>query len=197
MRGFVRRFWRVIAGAAAVLVLAAGGGIQAYRTVGFGHGPLVIASVNSAGTVSRGHPIVVVIPIALDRPATAVIDSVGVRGGDARRSPTLLTVVGDRDHSCSGIWMPVEGPFQNTFFSRCAPDGTVPLIGHAVPSQPGHAFDMAVEVGPPGLGHCWVVGRVTIRYHVGRRHYTAAAAESMTACAGPVNLADPASAPQE
>jgi hypothetical protein len=196
MRGFVRRFWRVIAGAAVVLILAAGGAIQAYRTVGFG-GPLSVASVNSAGTVSRGHPDALVIPIALNRPATAVIDSVNVRGGDARRSPPVLTVVGDRDSSCSGIWMPLQGTFQTTFFSRCAPDGTVPLLGHAVPSRPGHAFDVVLEVGPPGPGHCWVVGRVAIHYHVGHRHYTAAAGESLTGCAGPVNLADPASAPEE
>jgi hypothetical protein len=196
MRGFVRRYWRVIAGVAVVLILAVGGGIRAYRNLG-SHGPLVIASVNSAGTVSRGNPSVVIIPIALNRSAAPVIDSVGVRGGDARRSPKIMTVVGDRDSSCSGIWQPVEGPFANTFFSQCAPDGTVPLLGHAVLRQAGRAIDMAVEVEPPGLGHCWVVGRVTIRYHVGPRHYTAAAPESLTGCAGPVNLADPASAPEE
>jgi hypothetical protein len=196
MRGFVRRFWRVIAGAAVILILAVGGGIHAYRTVSLGGGPLSIASVNSAGTVSRGHPSVAVIPIVVDRSAVAVIDSVNVRGGDARRSPKILTVVGDRDISCSGIWWPVQGPFRNTFFSRCAPGGTVPLLGRAVPGH-GHVIDLAVELGPPGLGRCWVVGRITIHYHVGRRHYTAAAGESLTACAGPVDQADPASAPLE
>src|SRR5882724_315807 len=132
MRGFVRRHWRVVTGAAVVLLLAIGGGIQAFRTVGFGHGPLTIVSVNSFGTIPRGHPAVAVVPVVVDPSQVAVIDSVVVKGGDARRGPDVLTVVGDRATNCAGIWWPIQGVFRNTFFSRCAPHGTIPVIGHPV-----------------------------------------------------------------
>jgi len=207
MRGFVRRHWRVVTGAAVVLLLAIGGGIQAFRTVGFGHGPLTIVSVNSFGTIPRGHPVVAVVPVVVDPSQVAVIDSVVVKGGDARRGPDVLTVVGDRATNCAGIWWPIQGVFRNTFFSRCAPHGTIPVIGHPVQvadvstdastGSAGGVINLAIEVKPVGAGHCWVIGRVTIQYHVGSRHYTAATGESLTACAGPVDLAHPGTAPLE
>jgi hypothetical protein len=208
MRGFVRQHWRLVAGAAVVvLLLAVGGGLQAYRAHASHRGPLTVANVNSFGTIPRGHPVVAVIPVVVDPAQAAVIDWVHVRGGDARRSPEILTVVGDRDTNCAGIWWPVQGPFRGTFFSRCAPHGTIPVIGHPIQvakvttdASTGSAsgvIDLALEIAPAGTGHCWVIGGVTIGYHVGSRHYTAVSGESLTGCSGPTNLGRPTTAPLE
>jgi hypothetical protein len=185
MAKFARRFWPVIPGVA-VLVLAACG-FLVYGPVGLGHGPLSVAFVDSDGTIPRLHPVVVLIPIATDRSNAAVIDAVGIDGGDGYPPPRMLSVLGDRTESCSGIWYPVRGGSSNSFARHCAPGGTVPLVGRAVPVST--AIEVAVEVGAPGLGKCWSVGRVSVRYHVGHRHYTAVSGESISGCAGPTRFA--------
>jgi hypothetical protein len=194
--GAIRRrwfSWRGIVGAAAALVVAVG--VLAVYNVTRSHdaGPLSIATVDSTGTVPRGHPAVVVIPIAASRSAAVVIDAVDLRGGDQRRAPIPLALLADRDESCSGIWWPLGGV--GSFVRRCAPGGTVPLIGSIVPvggpawasgaaSQSVRTIDIAIEVQAPGPGHCWTVGTVRIHYHVGDHHYTAVGSESIAGCAG-------------
>jgi hypothetical protein len=182
----------MIASFAAALVVAAGV-LAGYHAVRSGNsGPLSIATVDSTGTVPRLSPAVVAIPITAKRSEAIVIDAVDLRGGDERRAPIPITVLADRDESCSGIWWPLGGI--GSFARRCAPDGTAALIGRSIPvggpafvsaaSQSVRSVDIAIEVHAPGAGHCWNVGTVRIQYHVGDHHYTAVGGESIAACAG-------------
>jgi hypothetical protein len=182
--------------------------------VGVGKGPMSVAYVASTGTVPQKRPSMILIPIQTPKSAAAVIDRVGIRGGGGYPPPLLLAVIGDQDHNCSGIWWPLTG--HNGFLQRCAHGGTEPLLGHTIPlpradltapagQAPGmRATEVAIEVAPPGTAGCWGVARVTVHYHVGGRHYTAVASESLTGCTldaeqlspgGPAPLPEPTPTP--
>lgn len=189
MRG---RYWGLIGGVAALILLAAGAFV-AWGPVGVGDGPLSVAFVSSTGTVPQSAPTMVLIPVQTAAGTRAVIDAVGITGGNGSPPPELLEVVGDRSQACSGIWYPLTG--SGGFRQRCAPDGTVPLLGHVVPVQtaalltadspgtaPTRGINVGIEVSPPGSSGCWAIGKVAVHYHVGGRHYTAVAQESLTGC---------------
>jgi hypothetical protein len=191
VRELTKRSWGAI-GVAAAALLAAAGAFLAWGPIGIGTGPLSIAFVAATGTVPQTHPSVILVPIETGASTPAVIDSVGIRGGGGYPPPQLLSVVGDPDQACSGIWWPVTGP--NGFTQRCAKGGTVPLVGRVVPA--GHpalasadgvrpaarTIDIGIEVGAPGSAGCWNVSAVVVHYHVGSRHYSAAADESLSGC---------------
>jgi hypothetical protein len=121
----------------------------------------------------------IVIPVGTAASTTAVIDAVGIRGGGGYHAPREIRVVGITGQSCRGIWRTGPGGFA----ARCAPGGTVPLLHRAVPRHPAAAtIDIGIEVGPPGASGCWGVGRVSVHYHVGHRHYVNAAVESLSGC---------------
>jgi hypothetical protein len=188
-----RRYWGVIGGLAALLLLAAGA-FYAWGPVGFGTGPLSVAFVASAGTVPQSAPTMILVPVETGASTHAVIDAVGITGGGGSPPPVMLGVVGDLNQACSGIWFPLTGP--GGFRQRCAPGGTVPLIGHVVPLHPAallaahgpgaapgtRSIDIGIEVSPPGSKGCWGVGKVAVHYHIGGRHYTAVAQESLNGC---------------
>jgi len=169
-----------IGGAAlALAVIVAGVGFVAFGPIGMGPGPLSVGFVSSAGVVPPDDSTMIVIPVGAAASTTAVIDAVGIRGGGGYHAPREIRVVGITSQSCRGIWRTGPGGFA----ARCAPDGTVPLLHRAVPRHPAAAtIDIGIEVGPPGASGCWGVGRVSVHYHVGHRHYVNAAVESLSGC---------------
>jgi hypothetical protein len=171
-----------IGGAAAVLaVIVAGAAFLAFGPLGQGPGPLSVGYVSSTGVVPREDSTMIVIPVGAAASTTAVIDAVGIRGGGGYHAPREIRVVGIGGQACRGIWFPVPGAAG--FTGRCAPDGTVPLLGRAVPRGAAAAtIDIGIEVGPPGAVGCWGISRVSVHYHVGRRHYVNAASESLSGC---------------
>lgn len=193
------RKWLWGAIGAAVVLAAAVGAFLAWGPIGIGPGPLTVAFVASTGTVPQGHPAVIIVPIETAASAPALVDSVGLKGGQGYPSPRLLRVLADPDQACTGIWWPVTGA--NSFSQRCARRGTFPLLGRVVPlarpalaagGGPRSAFrtvDVSIEVAAPGSAGCWDVTAVVIRYHVGSRHYTATAGESLSGCTASADLA--------
>jgi hypothetical protein len=194
------RYWGLIGGVAALVLLAAGAFV-AWGPVGVGDGPLSVAYVASSGTVPQSAPTIVLIPVQASAGTRAVIDAVGITGGNGSPPPELLQVVGDTSGTCSGIWYPLTG--SRGFRQHCAPDGTVPLLGHVLPRRPasllaadgpgaapgGRGIDVGIEVGPPGSSGCWGIGKVAVHYHVGGRRYTAVTRESLTGCNAATQLA--------
>jgi hypothetical protein len=194
------RYWGLLGGVAALILLAAGAFV-AWGPVGFGDGPLSVAFVASGGTVPQTAPTMVLIPVQADAGTRAVIDAVGITGGNGSPPPELLQVTGDTSQACGGIWYPVTG--SRGFRQHCAPHGTVPLLGHVVPRRPAsllaadgqgtapgaRGIDIAIQVSPPGSSGCWSIGKVAVHYHVGGRHYTAVARESLTGCNAAAQLA--------
>jgi hypothetical protein len=174
--------WAALGGAAAVVaVLAAGAAFLAFGPLGTGPGPLAVGYVASSGIVPPDDSTMIVIPVGAAASTTAVIDAVGIRGGVGYHAPAELRVVGITGQACRGIWFPVTGP--GGFAGHCAPNGTVPLLHRAVPGHPAAAtIEIGIEVGPPGKAGCWGVGRVSVHYHVGHRHYVNAASESLSGC---------------
>jgi len=194
------RYWGLIGGVAALILLAAGAFV-AWGPVGFGDGPLSVAFVASGGTVPQSAATIVLIPVQTSDGTRAVIDAVGITGGNGSPPPDLLGVVGDTSRACSGIWYPLDG--SRGFRQRCAPDGTVPLLGHVVPRLPAsllaadgqgaaagaRGIEVGIQVSPPGSSGCWSIGKVAVHYHVGGRHYTAVAREALTGCNAAAQLA--------
>ena len=174
-----RRALAVSAGAALLAVLVAGAVALIVHRAGQGPGPLSVGYVSSAGLVSPGAPAMIIIPVGAAPSAGAVIDAVSIHGGGGYRAPSQLRVVGVPGRACVGIWHPVTGPA--SFTARCAPGGTVALLGRPVPRSPA-ATDIGIEVGPPGKAGCWGIGRVTVRYHVGSRSYRTGITESLSGC---------------
>lgn len=176
--------WRraaISGGALALAVFIAGAAFLALGPVGLGPGPLAVGFVSSSGVVPPDDSTMIVIPVGAAASTTAVIDAVGIRGGGGDHAPREIRVVGLTGRACLGIWFPVTGA--GGFTARCAPGGTVPVLGRAVPRHPAAAtIDIGIEVGPPGASGCWGIGRVSVHYHVGRRHYVNAAAESLSGC---------------
>jgi hypothetical protein len=172
-----------IGGAAvAVAVVVAGAAFLAFGPVGFGPGPLSVGYVSSSGIVPPEDSTMIVIPVGAAAATTAVIDAVGIRGGGGYHAPREIRVVGIAGQACRGIWLTGPGGFA----ARCAPGGTVPLLHRAVPrSLAAAAIDIGIEVGPPGAGRCWGVGRVSVHYHVGHRHYVNASVQSLSGCKSP------------
>jgi hypothetical protein len=197
VRKFTRWWWGVIGGAAAVLIAI--GAFFAWGPVGFGPGPLAVAFVASSGTVPQSKPSMILIPVETRLSTQAVIDGVGITGGGGHPPPQILGVVGDQDQVCSGIWWPLTG--HNGFARRCAKGGTVPLVGHLVPMRQAtlvstqgvreavRTINIGIRVGAPGPSGCWGVGKVAVHYHVGSRHYTAVAVESLFGCTPLAQLA--------
>ncbi|HUZ25673.1 MAG TPA: hypothetical protein VMV07_18095 [Streptosporangiaceae bacterium] len=191
-----KRFWGAI-GVVAALIVAAGA-FLAWGPLGIGAGPLAVAFVASSGTVPQSRPSVLLVPIETGAATPAVIDSVRISGGQGYPAPRLLSVVGDPDQACSGIWWPLTG--ENSFAQRCAKGGTVPLVGRVIPV--GHltlaahgrrpaatrTIDVSIEVAAPGSAGCWNVTEVVVRYHVGSRHYTTTADEALSGCTNAVEL---------
>jgi hypothetical protein len=176
-----RRALAIMAAAALLAVLVAGAVVLVVHRAGQGPGPLSVGYVSSAGLVSPGAPAMIVIPVGAAPSAGAVIDAVSIHGGGGYRAPAQLRVVGVPGRACAGIWHPVTGP--GSFTARCAPGGTVALLGRPVPRSPAAtAIDIGIEVGPPGKAGCWGIGRVAVRYHVGDRSYTSAITESLSGC---------------
>jgi hypothetical protein len=177
--------WRraAIGGAAAVLaVVVAGAAFLAFGPLGQGPGPLAVGYVSSTGVVPRDDSTMIVIPVGAAASTTAVIDAVGIRGGGGYHAPREIRVVGVPGQSCRGIWFPLHDAARG-FTAKCAPAGTVPLLGRAVPRHPAAAtIDIGIEVGPPGAAGCWGISRVSVHYHVGHRHYVNAASESLSGC---------------
>jgi hypothetical protein len=173
----------VIGGAAAAAaVIAAGAGFLAFGPVGRGPGPLSVGFVSSSGIVPPDDSTMIIVPVGAAASTTAVIDAVGIRGGGGYHAPREIRVVGITGQACRGIWL--TGP--GRFTARCAPGGTVPLLHRAVPrSLAAAAIDIGIEVGPPGAAGCWGVGRVSVHYHVGHRHYVNASVESLSGCKSP------------
>lgn len=166
-------------GALALAVVIAGAAFLALGPVGLGPGPLSVGFVSSTGVVPPDDSTMIVIPVGTAASTTAVIDAVGIRGGGGYHAPREIRVVGITGQSCRGIWRTGPGGFA----ARCAPGGTVPLLHRAVPRHPAAAtIDIGIEVGPPGASGCWGVGRVSVHYHVGHRHYVNAAVESLSGC---------------
>jgi hypothetical protein len=176
--------WQLAAlgGAAAVVaVIVAGAGFLAFGPDGMGPGPLSVGYVASSGIVPPDDSTMIIVPVGAAASAGAVIDAVGIRGGGGYHAPAELRVVGVPGQACRGIWFPVTGAAG--FAGQCAPGGTVPLLGRAVPRDRAAAtIDIGIEVGPPGAAGCWGIGRVSVHYHVGHRHYVNAAAESLSGC---------------
>jgi hypothetical protein len=174
--------WAAIGGAAAAAaVVIAGAAVLALGPAGFGPGPLSVGFVSSSGVVPPADSTMIVIPVGAAPSTVAVIDAVGIRGGGGYHAPREIRVVGITGQSCTGIWFPLTGP--GGFAGRCAPGGTVPLLHRAVPRHPAAAtIDIGIEVGPPGASGCWGVGRVSVHYHVGHRHYVNASPESLSGC---------------
>jgi hypothetical protein len=180
-RGLSRRARAAaIGGGAAVLaVIIAGAGFLAFGPVGMGPGPLSVGFVSSSGVVPPEDSTMITIPGGAAASTTAVIDAVGIRGGGGYHAPREIRVVGITGQACRGIWLTGPGGFA----ARCAPGGTVPLLHRAVPRHPAAAtIDIGIEVGPPGQAGCWGIGRVSVHYHVGRRRYVNAAAETLSGC---------------
>jgi hypothetical protein len=193
------RKWLWGAIGAAIVLLAAGAAFLAWGPIGIGPGPLTVAFVASTGTVPQDHPAVIIVPIETAASAPAVVDRVGLKGGQGYPSPRLLRVLADPDQACSGIWWPVTGA--SSFTQRCARRGTFPLLGRVVPlarpaltagggARPAfRTVDVSIEVAAPGSAGCWDATAVVINYHVGSRHYTATAAESLSGCTPSADLA--------
>jgi hypothetical protein len=173
----------VIGGAAAAAALiAAGAGFLAFGPVGMGPGPLSVGFVSSSGIVPPDDSTMIIVPVGAEASTTAVIDAVGIRGGGGYHAPREIRVVGITGQACRGIWLTGPGGFA----ARCAPGGTVPLLHRAVPRSPAAAaIDIGIEVGPPDAAGCWGVGRVSVHYHVGHRHYVNASVESLSGCKSP------------
>ena len=162
-------------------MIVAGAALLAFGPLGQGPGPLSVGFVASSGIVPPDDSTMIIIPVGAAAATTAVIDAVGIRGGGGYHAPAELRVVGIPGQACRGIWFPVTG--RGRFAGQCAPGGTVPLLGRAVPRDPAAAtIDIGIEVGPPGKAGCWGVGRVSVHYHVGHRHYVNAATESLSGC---------------
>ena len=171
----------LLAGAIIAAVLIAAAASVAIGRSGPGPGPLSVGYVSSAGLVAPDAPAMIVIPVGAPPSTAAVIDAVIIRGGNGYRAPRQLRVVGVPGRACAGLWHPVTGP--GSFTARCAPGGTVALLHRLIPRHPAAAaIDIGIEVGPPGPGGCWGIGRVAVRYHVGPRRYTAGTAESLSGC---------------
>jgi hypothetical protein len=166
-----------------VVVLAvAAGAFLAFGPVGLGPGPLVVASVSVNGHVPAAGPAMIVIPAGAAPGVPAVIDGVRIGASGKYGAPGVKRVAADTDPSCVGLWYPVAGP--GGFLARCAPGGLSRLTGRLLPGRADGARSagLAVEVGPPGKSGCWAVSRLTIRYHVGHRHYTQTDPESLSVC---------------
>jgi hypothetical protein len=181
----VRRRWvraAVAAGIAVVVLAGAAGAFLAFGPVGIGAGPLVVGFVSAAGRVPGDGPAAIVIPAGSPRGVPAVIDAVSIKGSGKYGAPGVRRVAADASQSCVGIWWPAAGA--GGFAGRCAPGGLLPLTGRLLPARPGGARSagIVIEVGPPGRSGCWSVSRVIVSYRVGGRHYTQAAAESLSAC---------------
>jgi hypothetical protein len=173
----------IIGGSIIAALVIAGAVVVAVAQRGPGPGPLSVGYVSSAGIVPAAGRAVIVIPVGAPAATTAVIDKVSIHGGGGYRAPAQLSVVGVTGHACAGLWHPVTGP--GSFTQRCAPGGTVPLIGQAVPRHPAAAsIDIGIVVGPPGQAGCWGIGRVSVRYHVGRTHFAIVTTESLSGCLG-------------
>jgi hypothetical protein len=190
-----RRRWRrpgrralIAGGSILAALIIAGAVVLSLSQRGPGPGPLSVGFVSSSGIVPAGGRAMIVIPVGAAPPVTAVIDAVSIHGGGGYRAPKQLGVVGVTSPACAGLWHPVAGP--GGFTQRCAPAGTVPLIGRAVPRHPAATgagstgIDIGIEVGPPGKTGCWGIGRVAVRYHVGDTHYTVVTPESLSGCLG-------------
>jgi hypothetical protein len=194
------RYWGLIGGVAALILLAAGAFV-AWGPVGVGTGPLSVAFVASAGTVPQTAPTMILIPVQAGADTHAVIDAVGITGGDGSPPPKLLSVAGDMSQACSGIWYPLTR--SGEFRRRCAPAGTVPVLGRVVPMRPAsllasdgasaapgtRGIDLAIQVSAPGSSGCWGIGKVAVHYHVGGKRYTAVAQESVSGCNSAAQLA--------
>ena len=168
-------------GALALAVVIAAIAFLAFGPAGHGPGPLAVGFVSSSGVVPPDGSTVVIIPVGTAASTTAVIDAVGLVGGGGYHAPREIRVVGIPGQACTGIWLTVPG--SRGFTRQCAPGGTVPLLHRAVPRHRAAAtIDVGIEVGPPGKSGCWGIGRVSVRYRVGHRHYVNAATESVSGC---------------
>lgn len=198
MRG---RYWGLIGGGVAALILLAAGAFVAWGPVGVGTGPLSVAFVASTGTVPQTAPTMILVPVQTSADTHAVIDAVGITGGNGSPPPKLLSVAGDMSQACSGIWYPLTR--SGEFRRRCAPAGTVPVLGRVVPMRPAsllasdgasaapgtRGIDLAIQVSAPGSSGCWGIGKVAVHYHVGGKRYTAVAQESVSGCNSAAQLA--------
>jgi hypothetical protein len=176
-----RRRVGAIGGAVLLAAVIAGAAFLAWGPVGIGPGPLAVGYVSSSGVIPPDGPSMIIIPAGTTAAGRAVIDAVAIRGGGGYRAPRLIRVLGVTSPSCSGIWFPVTGA--GGFAARCAPGGTVALLGRALPRHHGAAaIGIALEVGPPGKSGCWSVSRVSVSYHVGGRRWVNVASESLSGC---------------
>jgi hypothetical protein len=195
------RYWGLIGGGVAALILLAAGAFVAWGPVGVGTGPLSVAFVASTGTVPQTAPTMILVPVQTSADTHAVIDAVGITGGNGSPPPKLLSVAGDMSQACSGIWYPLTR--SGEFRRRCAPAGTVPVLGRVVPMRPAsllasdgasaapgtRGIDLAIQVSAPGSSGCWGIGKVAVHYHVGGKRYTAVAQESVSGCNSAAQLA--------
>jgi hypothetical protein len=196
------RRWALLGGGLAAVLAGAVAAFLAWGPVGMGPGPLSVAYLSSSGTVPQVEPATVLVPIATPAGTHAVINSVGIVGGGGYGPPLLISVAGNTDEACTGIW--ISG--RNSFLRRCEAHGSVPLEDRALPrlpaglvstglastgtaAQAGNGIDVVLTVGPPGLNSCWGITKVTVHYTVGGRHYTAAGTESLMGCASGVQPA--------
>jgi hypothetical protein len=176
--------------AAGLALLAAAGAFLIWGPIGFGDGPLSLDSGAEEGNLVSGRGLLAIfIPVRNTGHDAAAVDSVrltGVAGYPVPQVITLhLTGAGPTGVGlCGGTW-PVRATRPRlTIAGGCPARDIGPLPGHPIGYSAIRSQLSAVAVvRPPGPGRCWAVTAVTVRYHVGIRHWTATYPGEFTACA--------------
>jgi hypothetical protein len=170
---------------AVITALAVVGAFLMWGPIGLGAGPLTPAFSNGVGwgiAGSRG-PLAFALPIANNGAAPAVVDAVQLIGLSGYQSPHVIAMEATSYSACGDGWptRPVPGGFWGL---PCPVKIFGPLIGHVFePAGKGVVQQqVAFEVAAPPGNKCWVLTNVVIHYHVGIKHYTAAAQDRWAEC---------------